>query len=82
VPDAGRCIIVRDDRKDIDHVVIVGMTTRDFPCVYVVLLVAGNLNRSPAYPIQDDYAFTNAVLHEIKLLLQAARVIGSTAGHL
>jgi hypothetical protein len=48
VPDAGRCIVFRDDRKDIGHVVIVEMTIRGFPCMYVVLLATGHLNRSPA----------------------------------
>ena len=49
--------------------------------MYVVLLAAGHLNRLPAYPIQDDYAFTNAVLREIKLLLRITRATGNIAGH-
>ena len=49
--------------------------------MYVVLLAAGHLNRSPAYPIQDDYASNNTVLRELETLLRIARATGSTAGH-
>jgi hypothetical protein len=81
VPDAGRCNVVRDHREDVSHAIIVEMTTRGFPCMYVVLLATGSLNRLPAYPLQVDYASTNAVLHELEPLSRTARATGSTVGH-
>jgi hypothetical protein len=48
------------------------MTTRGFLCMY---------QRSPAYPIQDDYASTNAVLRELESLLRTVRATVIIVGH-
>jgi hypothetical protein len=81
VPDAGRYKVVRDHCEDVSHAIIVEMTTRGFSCMYVVFLAAGSLNRSHEYPIQADYASTNAILRILEPLLRTTRATGSTAGH-
>lgn len=73
VPDAGRCNVVRDHREDINRAVIVEMTTMGFPCMYVVFLAGGSLNRSFGYPIQADYASTDDILRKPELLLRTAK---------